>query len=118
MQIKKVFIGSLANNSCLTYFTVPRFAFLIGFRITFSKPHGKITRKKKMSKLFSYDGVVKCSRNLNVEKMDVASYTGKMMGFDYCEEYLRKTSNKILLRRVTKSKCSFSCHFQIDKKHQ
>ena len=53
--------------------------------------------KKKMSKLFSYDGVVKCRRNLNFEKMDTASYTGKMIGFD--EEYLRSASNKILLRQ-------------------
>ena len=35
----------------------------------------KITRKKKLSKLFSCDGhgVVKCHRNLNFEKMDTAS---------------------------------------------
>ena len=54
-----------------------------------------------MSKLFSYEGVVKCRRNLNFEKMDTASYRvtqEKMMGFDYCEENLRRTSNKILLR--------------------
>ena len=49
------------------------------------------SHEKKMSKLSSYDGVVKCHQNLNFEKMDTASYTGKMMGFD--EEYLRSTSN-------------------------
>ena len=43
------------------------------------RDNGKITRKK-MSKLFSYDGVVKCRRNLNFEKMDTASYTGKNDG--------------------------------------
>ena len=43
--------------------------------------------------------LVKCRRKLNFEKMDTASYTGKMMGFDYYEEYLRSTSNKILLRQ-------------------
>ena len=32
---------------------------------------------QKVSKLFSYDGVVNCRRNLNFEKMDTASYTGK-----------------------------------------
>ena len=32
---------------------------------------------KKMSKLFSYYGVVKFRRNLNFEKMDTVSYTGK-----------------------------------------
>ena len=57
-----------------------------------------------MSKLFSYDydhhDIAKCHRNLNFEKMDTASYTGKkMMGFDYCEKYVRSTSNKILLRQ-------------------
>ena len=36
-----------------------------------------------------------------------------IMGFDYYEEYVRNTSNKILYK---KSKCSFSCHSQIDKK--
>ena len=59
------------------------------------------SHEKKMSNLFSYDGVVKCRRNLNFEKMDTASYRvtqEKMMGFDYCEENLRRTSNKILLR--------------------
>ena len=37
-----------------------------------------------------------------------------MMGFG--EEYLKSTSNKILLRKCLKSKCSFSCHLQIGKK--
>ena len=55
------------------------------------------SHEKKKSKLFSYDAVVKCRRNLNFEKMDTALTTGKMMGFDYCEEYLRGTSSKILL---------------------
>ena len=38
------------------------------------------SHEKKMSKLFSYDGVVKCRQNLNFEKMDTASYTGKNDG--------------------------------------
>ena len=38
------------------------------------------SHEKNMSKLFSYDGVVKCCRNLNFEKMDSASYTGKNDG--------------------------------------
>ena len=29
------------------------------------------SHEKKMSNLFSYDGVVKCRRNLNFEKIDV-----------------------------------------------
>ena len=32
---------------------------------------------QKMSKLFSYYGVVKCRRNLNFQKMDTAFDTGK-----------------------------------------
>ena len=69
-------------------------SYVITPAVTMVKSH-----EKKMSKLFSYDGVVKCRRNLNFEKMDAASHTGKMMAFDYCEEYLRSTSNKILLRQ-------------------
>ena len=37
--------------------------------------------KSHEKKLFSYDDVVKCRRNLNFEKMDTASQE-KMMGFD------------------------------------
>ena len=33
-----------------------------------------------MSRLFSYDGVMKCRQNLNFEKMDTAFYTGKNDG--------------------------------------
>ena len=36
---------------------------------------------KKMPKLFSYDDVVKCRRNLNFGKSDTPSYTGKNDGF-------------------------------------
>ena len=39
------------------------------------------SHEKKMSKLFSYDGVPsECRRNLNFEKTDTASYTGKNDG--------------------------------------
>ena len=48
--------------------------------------------------ILRYD-VVKCSRNLNFEKMDTGSYIGTKMDFDYCGEYLRSTSNKILVRQ-------------------
>ena len=56
------------------------------------------SHEKRMSKLFSYDSVVKCRRNLNFEKIDTGLTQKKIMEFDYCEEYLRGTSNKILLR--------------------
>ena len=58
------------------------------------KPH-----EETMSKLFLYDGIVECRQTLSFEKMDTASYTGKNDGFDYCEEYLRSTSSKTLLRQ-------------------
>ena len=41
------------------------------------------SHQKKMSKLFPYDSVVKCRRNLNFEKLDTASYTGKNDGVEY-----------------------------------
>ena len=46
--------------------------------------------------------------------MDTVSYTEKMMGFDYCEDYLRSTS-KYFYGSVKKRKCPFSCHLQINK---
>ena len=41
--------------------------------------------------------MVKCCRNKNFEGMDTELSTGKMMDFDYCEEYLRSISSKALL---------------------
>ena len=38
------------------------------------------------------------------------------MGFNYCEEYLRIHQTKYYYGSVKKSKCSFSCHFQVVKK--
>ena len=49
------------------------------------------------SKLSLPHGKVKCCRNADFEKMDTECSTGKIMDFEYCEEYLRSTSNKILL---------------------
>ena len=49
--------------------------YVIMSAVTMIKSH-----ENKMSNLFFYDGVVKCRRNLNFEKIDTASYTGKMMG--------------------------------------
>ena len=39
--------------------------------------------------------MVKYSQNVNFEVIERS--TGKMMDFDYCEEYLRSISSKILL---------------------
>ena len=55
--------------------------------------------EKKMSKLFSYVGVVNVAEIWNLERWILRFTQEKMMGFDYCEEYLRITSNKILLRQ-------------------
>ena len=58
------------------------------------------SHEKKMSKLFSYDGVVKCRRNLNFEKMDTASYTGKNDGvwWGIFKEYLKQNIIMKVLR--------------------
>ena len=57
-----------------------------------------------MSKLFSYDGVVKCRRNLNFEKMDTASYTGKNDGvwllWGIFKEYLKQNIITAVLRKA------------------
>ena len=34
---------------------------------------------------------------MNFEEMDSEPSSGKIMGSDYCEEYLKSISNKILL---------------------
>ena len=57
---------------------------------------------KKMSKLLSCDGLVKCSRNLNFEKMDTASYTGKNDGvwWGIFKEYLKQNIITAVLRKA------------------
>ena len=52
--------------------------------------------REKIQKTPSY-GMVKYSQNVNFEEMDAERSTRKIMDFDYCEEYLRILSNKILL---------------------
>ena len=49
--------------------------YVITSAVTMVKSH-----EKKMSKLVSCDGVVKCRQNLNFQKMDTASYTEKNDG--------------------------------------
>ena len=71
--------------------------------------------KYKMSKLFScycdhYD-MVKCYQR-NEFWRTLIRRKEKLMGFDYCEEYLRSIS-KNYYGSVIKSKCSCSCHLQI-----
>ena len=60
--------------------------------------------EKKMWKLFSYDGVVKCRRNLNFEKMDTASYTGKNDGvwllWGIFKEYVKQNIITAVLRKA------------------
>ena len=51
---------------------------------------------KLIFKSYHYYGV-KCCRNENFEEMDTECSTGKIIDFEYGEEYLRSTSNKILL---------------------
>ena len=61
-----------------------------------------------MSKLFSYDGVVKCRRNLNFRK--------KWWSLTTERHILGVTQTKYYYGSAKKSKSSFSCHLQIDKK--
>ena len=49
--------------------------YVITSAVTMVKSH-----EKKMSKLVSCDGVVKCPQNLNFQKTDTASYTEKNDG--------------------------------------
>ena len=61
--------------------------------------------------------MVKRRRNVNFEEMYIEYFKHeKMMDFEYYGKYSRSISNKILLDSVRKSKFSFSCHLQIDKK--
>ena len=65
------------------------------------RDNGKITRKK-MSKLFSYDGLVKCRRNLNFEKGDTVSYTRENDGvcWGMFKEYLKQIFFTAVLRKA------------------
>ena len=58
--------------------------------------------EKKISKLFSHDGVVKCHWNLNFEKMDIASYTGKndLVWWGIFKEYLKQNIITAMLRKA------------------
>ena len=53
--------------------------------------------------------MVKCHRNISFEDpIYTEPLTGKMMDFDYSEEYLRSISNKIYYGSVKESNFSFS----------
>ena len=60
--------------------------------------------EKKMSKLFSYVGVVKCRRNLKFGKMDTAPYTGKNDGvwllWGIFKDYLEQNIITAVLRKA------------------
>ena len=55
-----------------------------------------------MSKLFSYDSLVKCCQNLNFEKMDTASYMGKNDGvwWGIFKEYPNQNIFMAVLRKA------------------
>ena len=77
------------------------FVFAIKTRhMSVSRDNGKIKRKK-MSKLFPCDDdhcdMVKCRRNVNLKGLILSLQQEKMVNSDYCVEYLRSISNKILL---------------------
>ena len=58
--------------------------------------------KSHEKKLFYYDDVVKCRRNLNFEKMDTASCTGKNDGvwWRIFKEYLKQNVITAVLRKA------------------
>ena len=58
--------------------------------------------KSHEKKIFSYDDVVKCSRNLNSEKMDTASYTGKHDGvwWGIFKEHFKQNIITAVLRKA------------------
>ena len=69
--------------------------------ISVFRNNGKIIWKE-MPKLFFLNyhyhyAKVKCCGNVDFEEMYTECSTGKIMDFEYCEEYLGGTSNKILL---------------------
>ena len=78
--------------------TLKYYTTVITSAMTMVKSH------KKMSKLFSYDSVVKCHRNLNFEKMDTAPYTGKNDGFwllwEVIKEYIKRNIITAVLRKA------------------
>ena len=61
-----------------------------------------VKSRNKMSKLFSYDAVVKCRRNLNFEKMDITSYTGKNdeVWWGIFKKYLKQNIITEVLRKA------------------
>ena len=62
------------------------------------------SHEKKMSKLFSYGGVVKCHQNLSFEKMDIAFYTGTNDGvwllWGVSKEYLKQNIIAAVLKKA------------------
>ena len=77
------------------------------------------SHEKKRRKNYYHYVMVKRRRNANIEEMDIELVQQeKNMDFEHCEEYWRSTSHqtKYYYDSVKKSKFSFSCHLQIDKK--
>ena len=64
----------------------------------------KSHEKKKIPKLFFYDGVVKCRLNLNFEKMGTSSYTGENDGvwllWGIFKEYLKQNIITVVLKKA------------------
>ena len=65
--------------------------------MTVVKSHEKKCKNHFRAATISHYNIVKCCRNVNFEEIDTEPSAEKMMDFDYCEEYLRSISNKILL---------------------
>ena len=73
--------------------------YVITSTLTMVKSH-----EKKMSKLFSNGGVVKCQQNMNFEKMDTACYPAKKDGIwllcGIFKEYLKQNIIMAVFRKA------------------
>ena len=81
---------------------------MINKTISFVSPSpvtmAKLYEKRNVEIIFSnfvqnhyHYGKGKYCSNVDFEEMDTECSTGKIIYFEYCEEYLRSTSSKILL---------------------
>ena len=59
---------------------------------------------------------MKYRRNLNLERWILRLTPEEILNFDYCEKYLRSTSNKILLRQCQEKQMLIHLPLYIDKK--
>ena len=69
-----------------------------------------MVKSHEKEKLCSYDSVLKCRRNMNFEKMDTVSYTGKNDGvwWGIFKEYFKQNIITAVLRKAMLIQLSFA----------